>query len=60
MGRVDEDAYIPGPGSLFAPVYGAAPPPAQPRAQVVEPDLDDEDLDVDEEASSTTTSTTRT
>ena len=41
---VDEDAYIPAPGSLFAPVYGAAPPPAQPRAQVVDPDLDDEDL----------------
>ena len=45
---VDEDAYIPAPGSLFAPVYGAAPPPAQPRAQVVDPDLDDEDL-VDED-----------
>ena len=54
---VDEDAYIPAPGSLFAPVYGAAPPPAQPRAQVVDPDLDDEDLD-DEDL--VTTLTTRT
>jgi uncharacterized protein with LGFP repeats len=24
----DEDAHVPGPNSLFAPVYGAAPPPA--------------------------------
>lgn len=23
----DNDSYLPGPGSLFAPVYGAAPPP---------------------------------
>lgn len=25
----DDDDYLPGPGSLFAPVYGAAPPPAR-------------------------------
>lgn len=24
----EDDDYLPGPGSLFAPVYGAAPPPA--------------------------------
>lgn len=24
----DDDAHVPGPNSLFAPVYGAAPPPA--------------------------------
>ena len=36
----EEDAYVPGPGSLFAPVYGAAPPPAKPRSEVIDPDLD--------------------
>jgi uncharacterized protein with LGFP repeats len=25
----EDDDYLPGPGSLFAPVYGAAPPPAR-------------------------------
>ncbi|CAN5727579.1 hypothetical protein BH10ACT9_BH10ACT9_29100 [soil metagenome] len=42
---LDDDSYVPGPNSLFAPVYGAVPPPAA----TVE---DDEDAaaDLDESA----------
>jgi len=35
-GAADEDPYVPGPGSLFAPVYGAAPPPDQPSGDTGE------------------------
>jgi uncharacterized protein with LGFP repeats len=47
----DEESYLPGPQSLFAPVYGAAPPPEREEpewdgsdssAQVMEPDIDEE------------------
>jgi uncharacterized protein with LGFP repeats len=31
---VDEDRYVPAPGSLFAPAYGA-PPPVEPEAEPV-------------------------
>jgi uncharacterized protein with LGFP repeats len=43
----DDDSYLPGPQSLFAPVYGAVPPPAEPddtdsNAEVMAPDIHDE------------------
>jgi uncharacterized protein with LGFP repeats len=38
----DDDSYLPGPQSLFAPVYGAVPPPADSTAEVMEPDIDHE------------------
>jgi uncharacterized protein with LGFP repeats len=42
----DDDSYLPGPQSLFAPVYGAVPPPPEPEdtdstAEVMEPDIGD-------------------
>jgi uncharacterized protein with LGFP repeats len=50
----DDESYLPGPQSLFAPVYGAAPPPpaeweedepewdpTESTAQVMEPDIDE-------------------
>ncbi len=47
---LDDDAYLPGPGSLFAPVYGAAPPPREPAEgrfarSYEEPETDDYDAD---------------
>ncbi len=49
----DDDSYLPEPQSLFAPVYGAVPPPppdweepewddSASTAQVMEPDIDEE------------------
>ncbi|CAN5848889.1 LGFP repeat-containing protein [soil metagenome] len=45
----DDDSYLPEPQSLFAPVYGAAPPPPSSEwddidstAEVMEPDIRDE------------------
>jgi hypothetical protein len=34
---LDDDAYVPGPNSLFAPVYGAVPPPASSTTDDAEP-----------------------
>lgn len=43
--RADDDPYPPTQGSLFAPVFGAAPPPSQPRADIMEPDIYHEESD---------------
>ncbi|MET0900165.1 MAG: hypothetical protein ABWY45_19820 [Mycobacterium sp.] len=38
----DDDSYVPGPHSLFAPVYGAVPPPATGAADEFDRDADHE------------------
>ena len=53
----DDESYLPGPQSLFAPVYGAAPPPpseweedepgwddSDSSAQVMEPDIHEDEV----------------